>query len=187
MNKQTNQTNLIVTTALITALVLICTLLLRIPCGPDCYVHLGDTVILLAVMILPRKHACFAATIGATLADLLGGFAFWAPWTFFVKLLMVLVFGFFIDRIVKSDSGKAHKLICGLPSLEFVGIVLACVVGVAGYFVSEMILFGNWVGALACIGFNTVQVVVDAVVAVLISNTLYQSQIANTAYYHRPK
>ena len=207
-----NTTTLVIT-ALLTALVLICTLLLRIPCGPDCYIHLGDAVILLAVMILPRKYACFAGAVGATLADLMGGFAFWAPWTFCVKLLMVLTYGIFVDKakaltssrealsgktdaaagsnaetaaesVSKTTDGLAT--ICGIPRIEFIGLVLACIVAVGGYFVSEMILFGQWLGALACVGFNTVQVVVDAIVAVLVSNSLYNSNMRNSVYYRRP-
>ncbi len=173
MMKKNDKTTTLVITALLTALVLICTLLLRIPCGPDCYIHLGDAVIFLAVLILPRKHACFAGAVGATLADLMGGFAFWAPWTFFIKLIMVLVFGVFVDRARKlEDADRDVKTIAGIPSIEFAGLVLACVVAVGGYFVSEMILFGQWLGALACVGFNTVQVAIDAVVAILVYKKL---------------
>ena len=199
MKTNDKHTRILVLTALMTALVLICTLLLRIPCGPDCYIHLGDAAIFLAVMILPRKHACFAGSVGASLADLIGGFAFWAPWTFFVKLLMVLVFGAFLDKVNKhnikvdtnhasiSDTATENKKIAGLPRGEFIGLVLACIVAVAGYFVSEMILFGQWVGALACVGFNTVQVAVDAVVAELVSRTLYTSTIRDIMNYRRPQ
>ncbi|MCQ2567829.1 MAG: ECF transporter S component [Mogibacterium sp.] len=166
--KNKDKTTTLVITALMTALVLICTLLLRIPCGPDCYIHLGDTVIFLAVLILPRRYACFAGSVGAALADLMGGFAFWAPWTFFIKLIMVLVFGVYVDKSRKLDAAEVEmKTLAGIPNIELAGLVLACIVGVGGYFVSEIILFGQWIGALACVGFNSIQVAVDAVIAML--------------------
>lgn len=172
--KNKDKTTILVITALMTALVLICTLLLRIPCGPDCYIHLGDAVIFVAVLILPRRYACFAGSVGAALADLMGGFAFWAPWTFFIKLLMVLVFGAFVDKSRKlEDADKEAKALAGIPYMELTGLVLACIIGVGGYFVSEMILFGQWVGALACVGFNTLQVAIDAVVAMLAYKKLH--------------
>lgn len=168
-NNSNNKTSLLVTTALLTALVFICTVLLKIPVGPDCYVHLGDAVIILAVLKLPRPYACFAGSVGATLADLLGGFAFWAPWTFAVKLIMILVLGVFIDASRKNSS---NKTIFGINSTEFIGLVVALVVAVLGYFGSEYMLFGNWVPAATCIPFNIIQVSVGATVAEIISKRI---------------
>lgn len=171
MSNRDNKTKLLVTTALLTALVLICTLLLKIPVGPDCYVHLGDAVILLAVIMLPRPYACFAGSVGATLADLMGGFAFWAPWTFVVKLIFVLVFGFFLDRSQKNESA-AHT-IAGVPVIEFVGLIVSGLVAVVGYFLSEYMLFGAWLPAATCIPFNCIQVAIGAVIAELMAKRIH--------------
>ena len=164
-----NKTSLLVTTALLTALVFICTVLLKIPVGPDCYIHLGDAVVILAVLKLPRPYACFAGAVGATLADLIGGFAFWAPWTFVVKILMILVLGIFVDLSKKKST---EKTILGVSSTEFVGLVAALVVAVVGYFGSEYMLFGSWAPAATCIPFNIIQVTVGAVVAEIISKRI---------------
>ena len=118
LSNRDNKTKLLVTTALLTALVLICTLLLKIPVGPDCYIHLGDAVILLAVILLPRPYACFAGSVGATLADLMGGFAFWAPWTFVVKLTFVLIFGIFLDRSRKLIAKQTGRSIQGSSTIQ---------------------------------------------------------------------
>lgn len=170
MNTRDKKTSLIVTTALLTALVLICTLILKVPVGPDCYIHLGDAVILLAVILLPRGYACFAGAVGATLADLMGGFAFWAPWTFAVKLLFILVFGFFLDRSRKNAS---EKTLLGVPVIELIGLVVSGIVAVVGYFLSEYMLFGNWIPAATCIPFNIIQVTVAAIIAELLSRRIH--------------
>lgn len=151
MNKQNNKTSLLVKTALLTALVFVCTILLKIPVGPDCYIHLGDAVIVLSVLMLPIPYACFAGAVGATLADLLGGFAFWAPWTFAVKLIMVLIMGFLVNK-----------------SREFIGLVAGSIVAILGYFVSEYMLFGSWLPAATCIPFNIIQTALGCTVAELI-------------------
>ena len=155
MSNKDKKTSILVTTALLTALVLVCTLLLKIPVGPDCYIHLGDAVILLAVILLPRPYACFAGSVGATLADLIGGFAFWAPWTFVVKLLFVLIAGFFFDH-----------------SRRYTGYVVGGLVAVIGYFLSEYMLFGAWIPAATCIPFNCIQVAVAAVIAEVLSRRI---------------
>ena len=170
MNTRDKKTSLIVTTALLTALVLICTLILKVPVGPDCYIHLGDAVILLAVILLPRGYACFAGAVGATLADLMGGFAFWAPWTFAVKLLFILVFGFFLDRSRKNAS---ETTLLGVPVIELIGLVVSGIVAVVGYFLSEYMLFGNWIPAATCIPFNIIQVTVAAIIAELLSRRIH--------------
>lgn len=172
MNNKDKKTKLLVTTALMTALVLICTLLLKVPVGPDCYVHLGDAVILLAVILLPRPYACFAGSVGATLADLTGGFAFWAPWTFFVKLIVVLVFGLFLDLSRKANGAGNTRTIIGIPVLEFIGLIVAGVVSVVGYFLSEYMLFGAWLPAATCIPFNIIQITVAAIISELLSKRI---------------
>lgn len=170
MNSKDKKTKLLVTTALLTALVLICTLLMKVPVGPDCYVHLGDAVILLSVILLPRGYACFAGTVGATLADLTGGFAFWAPWTFAVKLVMILVFGLFLDI---SRKTKEEKTISHVPAIEFIGLVVSGIVAVIGYFLSEYMLFGNLIEAGACVIFNLIQVVIASIVAELLAKRIH--------------
>ena len=164
-NNQNNKTSLLVKTALLTALVFVCTILLKIPVGPDCYIHLGDAVIVLSALMLPLPYACFAGAVGATLADLLGGFAFWAPWTFAVKLIMIIVLGLFINKSKKSASGKT---ILGIHYIEFIGLGIGSIVAILGYFISEYILFGSWLPAATCIPFNIIQTVLGFIVAELI-------------------
>lgn len=150
MNKQPN-TQILVKTALATALVWVCTTLLRVPVAPDCYIHLGDTVIMLSALILPLPYAVFASSVGATLADLIGGFPFWAPWTFAIKALMVIAVWIFYKR---------GRLVLGL--------IASSIAGVFGYFVSECILFGSIAGALLCAVFNIIQVVLASILTYFI-------------------
>ena len=170
MTNRDKKTKLLVTTALMTALVLVCTLLLKIPVGPDCYIHLGDAVILLAVILLPRPYACFAGSVGATLADLMGGFAFWAPWTFFCKLILILIFGIFLD--ISRKRNPEHTIL-GVQRIEFIGLIVSGIAAVAAYFASELMLFGIWLEAAACVPFNLIQVVIASIVAELLAKRIH--------------
>lgn len=180
MRKENRSLMTLVVTALLTAITLVCTMFIKIPIGVG-YIHLGDAIVLLSVIILPRKHACFAGPVGATLADIAGGFAAWAPWTLVIQLLIVIVFGLCID------SAKSHKKakIFGLPSMELVGYILASVTCILGYYVAEAIMYGNWIAAAAGIPFNIIQMLVGAVVAVLVSNALNHTSINESMNYRR--
>ena len=77
----------LVFTALMTALVFVATYLPHIPI-PLGYAHLGDAVIFLLALLVPRRTVLFASCIGSALADLLGGFALWIVPTLIIKFVM---------------------------------------------------------------------------------------------------
>ncbi|MBR3764626.1 MAG: ECF transporter S component [Clostridia bacterium] len=78
-------------TGLMAALICVLTMFphIPIPAGSG-YIHLGDGVILLAVMLV-GPLAIPAAAIGSMLADLFSGFALYAPATFVIKGLVALI------------------------------------------------------------------------------------------------
>jgi len=128
------RTNRLVITALMTCLVLLGTILFRIPVPmTQGYVHLGDAMIYIGVLLLGKKQGAVAAALGSSLGDVLGGFAFWAPWSFVIKFAMAFAAG--------SLIGKNSKIISMIAG----GLVMC-----AGYLIAERIMYGSW--ALAAIG-----------------------------------
>ena len=88
------KTNRLVMVALMVCLVMIATLSIRIPSPfTQGYVHLGDTMIFLSVLLLGKKGGAVAAGLGSALADVLGGYAAYAPWTLLIKALMAIIMG----------------------------------------------------------------------------------------------
>ena len=75
-------------TAVCMAVVFMMTFMPRIPI-PFGYAHLGDAVIFLLILFLPRRQAGFAASIGSAFSDLLGGFPIWILPTLVIKWVMV--------------------------------------------------------------------------------------------------
>lgn len=93
----------LVMTALMTALITVVTIIIPIPVPfTNGYIHLGDSMIFLAVIVLGWKYGAIAAAIGSALADILIGFVYWAPWTFVIKGGMALILGLIIYQSAKS-------------------------------------------------------------------------------------
>ena len=76
---------------ILSALVFVITAYLHIPTYNG-YVHCGDGVIFLAACVLPMPYSIIVGALGAMLADLLTGFAIWAPGSMIIKGLLVLLF-----------------------------------------------------------------------------------------------
>lgn len=177
MRNNDNTTKLMMT-AMMTAIILMATLFLKIPIAVG-YIHLGDGMIFLAAMMLPKKHACLAGALGAALADIMGGFAVWAPWTAAIKLIMVLIM-----HAALTKSSPKHS-IGKLPLAELFGFVIAGIFSVAGYYVAEGFLYGNWTAPLLGVPFNLLQAAVGAALAVIISTMLYRTPLRDTFFYIR--
>ena len=154
----TEKTNKLVLTALMVCLVLLATYIIKIPSPfTQGYVHLGDTMIFLSVLLLGKKGGAAAAGLGSALADLLGGYAAYAPWTFLIKALMAFIMGAFIEAATKKK--KHHVKIGSVPVVEIVGMVLA----------------GNlWSGILGA-PFNIGQFTVGLVLATILAMALYKT------------
>ena len=126
--------NKLVLTALMVCLVLLGTILFRIPVPmTQGYVHLGDAMVYTGVLLLGKKQGAVAAALGSSLADVFGGFAFWAPWSFIIKFAMAFAAGYLVEKTSKIVSMTAGGLIM-------------C----TGYLIAERVMYGSW--ALAAIG-----------------------------------
>jgi len=120
-----SRTKTLTSTALFTALITVGTLYLKVP-GPTGYYHLGDGLIYTAALVLGLWPAAFAAAVGSALADVLGGFAGFAVWTFLIKGL---------TSIVVTSVAK------GKPSRNLMAMVLGAIVTVAGYAIATTVMF----------------------------------------------
>ena len=82
---------LLTLTALFAALIFLLTAYLHIP-SANGYTHIGDAFVYLAGALLPPGYAAAAGAIGAALADLMTGYAFWAPASILIKALTACLF-----------------------------------------------------------------------------------------------
>ena len=176
MNQRTDTRN-IVMAAMFAALTLVATSVLKISTPAFGYIHVGDTFVILSGIIMGSLLGPFAAGIGAGLADLLGGFAIWAPGTMVIKFLTALVCAKLYCLLTKNPHQKGGRVISVIIS----GIIGELVM-VAGYFFYSILIVALSTGSfsraslasalgvsVAEIPFNLVQGSVSVVLAALLS------------------
>lgn len=147
---------------LMTCLVIVSTMFIKIPIPmTQGYVHLGDSMIFLSVLILGKKNGSLAAGVGSAMGDILGGYAVWAPWTLVIKFIMAWILGLFVERFGKKG--------------EIIGMILAGIEMTAGYYVASSILYGSWIVTLADIPWNVGQFAVGMIIACILSTALQKT------------
>lgn len=178
-NKELNtrsQVYELVLTGLMAALVMAATSFFRIPVpATNGYVHLGDAFVFLSVMILGRRNGTIAAATGSGLADLLGGYAHWVPWTFAIKGLMAFAFGTILIVINNRNgnagsSEKETQRSTGLLTAS--AMALSSLIMIAGYFTAQRIIYGNLAAPLAALPGNIAQAAAGVLIAGLASAAL---------------
>ena len=144
----------IVTASLLAALCCVATMVMQIPTPTGGFVNLGDTIIILSAFLLSPVYAFLSAGLGSMLADILAGYAQYAPATFVIKGLMALIACFILNG-TKKFSQKNN-----IVSLMFTILTAICAesIMVAGYFVFEAFILSYGIGgALASVLPNAMQ------------------------------
>ena len=120
------------------------------------YVNLGDGGVYLCAILLPGGLGVLAAGMGAALADLILGWAMYAPVTLIVKGLTALLIGLALRK-----ARKASLLLS----------LLCCLVVPLGYFLYETVLLSAPVAAVNILP-NALQVMVGAGLGTLVGRQL---------------
>lgn len=118
-------------------------------------VHLGNVPLFIAAVLFGKKTGAIAGGVGMALFDVLTGWALWAPFT----LVIVGLMGFTVGLITQK---KKTFPLC------LAAFVLAAVIKVAGYYLAEALIYGNWIVPVTSIPGNLVQVGVAAVIALVV-------------------
>lgn len=102
------KTNTIILTGLMMALTTIATMAIAVPVPfTNGYIHLGDSMIFLSVLILGWKYGAIAAGVGSAMADVFLGYVHWAPWTLCIKGLMAVMMGLLIQKTAGDPKRTA--------------------------------------------------------------------------------
>lgn len=179
--KTNTHTSKVVLTALMMCIIMIAIMFIKIPIPfTQGYVHPGDAMIFLAVLVLGWKYGAIAAAFGGMLGDVLGGFAAWAPWTFCIKGIMAIILGLIVEAAFRKEGRSKGALL----AIEIVGMVIAGAFMTAGYYVAEGLMYGNWVVAAIGIPWNIGQFAVGMVLAVVLAEALCKTP-AKAYFTHR--
>lgn len=90
MKSNNERIRLLTLTGMLTALTTVATIVIQIPTPTKGYVNLGDTIINISAWILGGVYGAAAGGIGSALADIITGYAIYAPATLIIKFLMPL-------------------------------------------------------------------------------------------------
>ncbi len=133
---ETSRTYLIARMALFVALTTVATLVIRIPIpATKGYFNLGDSLIFTSALLFGANMGAVAGGLGSALADILGGYSYWAPLTLVIKGIE----GYVVGRIARG-GGTTREF--RITSLTILGVLTGGICMVLGYFISEIILYG---------------------------------------------
>jgi uncharacterized membrane protein len=117
------------TIAIMTAVVAVFTFAIRVPVAPTRgYLNLGDVAIYFSALTFGPITALICGGLGTALADIIGGYAQWAPISLVVHGLQGLTIGLLAHR-----GGRLAWVLAAAA-----GTALMC----AGYFIAGSILVG---------------------------------------------
>lgn len=123
--------------AIMIAVTAIFTTIIRIPTAPTRgYLNFGDVAIFFTAITFGPWTALIAGGAGTALADILGGYAQWAPYTFIAHGGQGLIIGLIVYAGRKKTEGKT-----GIVSL-IVAFIAASIVMVGTYFLTGGFMYG---------------------------------------------
>lgn len=155
-----------VETALLIALVFIATrfINIRLPfLSNGGLVHLGNVMLFITAIVFGKEKGAIAGAVGMAMFDLASGWALWAPFTFVVRGIM----GYMVGAIAWSKNKNGNSLIVNVFAIILSGIWM-----IAGYYITEGVLYGNWITPVASIPGNLTQIIVGLVLGVPIAKVL---------------
>lgn len=144
--------------AMFAAMIFVLTMYVKIPVASG-YVHFGDALVYICAALIGGPWAILAGAIGEGLADVVGGYAIYAPATIIVKALIALPF------ILASK--KSDKILTSLSALM---TFVAGLITVGGYFVADLIIDKTY--ALVDIPGNIVQAAGSAIIFIVLASAL---------------
>jgi uncharacterized membrane protein len=143
--------------AVMSALVTVGTLIVQIPNGMGGYFNVGDVMIFVAALTFNPFVGGVAGGLGSALADIMLGFAAFAPFTL----------------AIKGVEGLIASLIKNKKSLyrDIFAVVVAGAEMVGGYFIVEVFLWG-FGGALAEVLPNIAQIAIGGIIGIPVALVL---------------
>ena len=145
--------------AVMAALVCATTLLIQIPIpATQGFFNVGDAMVMVAALTFGPIVGFFAGGIGSSLADLIGGWYVWVPFTLVIKGLEGFLAG---SIMVLDDEDKGVKT-------KIVAWIVAGSEMVLGYFLVQYYMYGLS-AALIELPFNLLQMVAGGIIGIPLS------------------
>ncbi|MCK9546935.1 MAG: ECF transporter S component [Sphaerochaeta sp.] len=152
----------IAVTAVLTAVVVVFTMIVRIPTAKG-YLNLCDVAICFIAFTFGPTSAFIAAGLGTALADLISGYAQWAPISFAVHGLEGLLIALIVRSRNGSEASIVKKILAGIVCMATVSL---------GYFALSALFISTVAVAAAEIPGNLAQSAVGFVLGLGVSSAV---------------
>ncbi len=127
-------------------------------------VHAGNIALFTIAMLFGSRRGAVSGAFGMAIFDLMSGWALWAPFTFVIRGVM----GWIIGRLSSSEQMNATKF--GI--WHTLVIAISGVWMIIGYYITEVVLYGNYIVPLNSIFGNISQIVIGVAGAIPLAYTL---------------
>jgi ECF transporter S component (folate family) len=139
------------------------------------YFNVGDVAIMVTAVLLGRESGFIAGAVGSSLADILSGYAIFAPITFVVKGLE----GFIVGSIAYPKTSKTPSEV-----IRIIAVIAGALMMIGGYFVAEMYVmnlytsgFGYAAAIKDLVSTNLAQGGVSALIGYILTTIIERSNI----------
>lgn len=167
-----SKTREIVLCGLLTGMVFVATrfINIRLPLSVNGgLIHMGNTILFMIAIVFGKKRGAIAGAFGMGLFDVLSGWFLWAPFTFLIRGAM----GYIVGQAAEGKEGKKQLL------YTLGGILISSVVMIAGYYVTEGLLYGNWIAPMTSIPGNVIQLIIGAAIGLPLAEALKKTKVIN--------
>ncbi len=131
-------------------------------------IHLGNTMLFLAAIVFGKRKGAIAGAFGMGLFDVVSGWMAWAPFTFIIRGVM----GYIIGSISYSNKRNGQSFFWNV-----VGIIISSIFMIIGYYITEGILYGNWISPATSIPGNITQIIIGAIIGLPIASAVKKTNL----------
>ena len=161
--------------SLMSAIIFVAAYMIHIPTAGG-VVHLGDSMVFVAAVILGKKRGAYASAIGMALFDILSGYAIWAPFSFIIKGAMAYIAGVILDRNkYEGVRGQLPAFLAAsifmVPAYYFAQVIIASLL------TGELLWSVAFIYALKDVPTNIFQVGVGIVIALPLLKALEKTPV----------
>jgi uncharacterized membrane protein len=171
--KQVSKTKDLTISALLISLVFVATTFInvRLPISVNGgLIHLGNTMLFTIAIVFGKRRGAISGAFGMALFDIFSGWGPWAPFTFVIRGAM----GYIIGRLANDKNRNGKNLIWNIASMILAGFIM-----IAGYYITEGILYGNWIAPLTSVPGNLIQILFGIVFGLPLASALIKVKIRN--------
>jgi len=126
-------------------------------------IHLGNCMLFTIAIVFGKHKGALAGAFGMALFDIFSSWVIWAPFTFIIRGAM----GYIIGSIANNSQRKGDDMLINVLAIGIAGIVM-----IFGYYITEVILYGNLYAPITSVPGNVVQIVIGMILGIPLSKVL---------------